>query len=85
LATSCFGYQNDWPYFKQQAVYARDEKIMWMKDDKFLKIVLFGKPSCTKQKAGHPWFGWEDVIKKDLMEIGTSWEGARMEALNRLG
>ena len=29
--------------------------------------------------------GWEDVINKDLKEIGTSWEGVKREALNRLG
>jgi len=26
-----------------------------------------------------------DVIKKDLNEMGTSWEGVKREALNRLG
>jgi len=29
--------------------------------------------------------GWEDVIKKYLKEIETSWEGVKREALNRLG
>jgi hypothetical protein len=29
--------------------------------------------------------GWEDVLKKDLKEIGTSWEGVKSEVLNRLG
>jgi len=28
---------------------------------------------------------WEDVTKKDLREIGTSWEGIKRETLNRLG
>ena len=29
-------------------------------------------------------FFW-DVISKDLKEMGTSWEGVKMEAFNRLG
>ena len=28
--------------------------------------------------------GWEDVINKDLKEMGTSWEGLKRKALNRL-
>jgi hypothetical protein len=58
---------------------------LWMKDGRLPKIVLFGQPSRAKPKAGRPRLGWEDVIKKDLKEIGTSWEGAKREALNRLG
>jgi hypothetical protein len=27
----------------------------------------------------------EDVIKKDLKEMGTSWDGEQREAFNRLG
>jgi hypothetical protein len=33
------------------------------------KIVLFGKPSRAKRKAGRPRLGWEEVIKKDLKEM----------------
>ena len=33
------------------------------------KIVLFGKPSRAKRKAGRPRLGWEDVIKKDLKDL----------------
>ena len=29
--------------------------------------------------------GWENVINKDLKEMGTSWDGVKREALNRLG
>ena len=29
--------------------------------------------------------GWEDVARKDLKEMGTSLEGVKREALNRLG
>jgi hypothetical protein len=43
------------------------------------------QPSRDKQKAGHPRLGWEDVIKKDLKEMRTSWEGVKREDLNRLG
>ena len=30
-------------------------------------------------------WGWKDVIKKDLRKMGTSWDGVKREALNRLG
>ena len=55
-----------------------------MKDDRLPKIVLFGQPPRAKRKAGRPRLGWEDVIKKDLKEMGTSWEGVTRETLNRL-
>jgi len=53
-----------------------------MKADRLPKIVLFAQPT---RKAGRPCLGWEDVINKDLKEMGTSWEGVKREALNRLG
>ena len=59
--------------------------ILRMKDDRLPKIVLFGQPSRAKRKVGHPYLGWEDVIRKDLNEIGTYWEGGKRGALNRLG
>ena len=49
------------------------------------RILPFGQPSRAKRKAGRPRMGWEDVIKKTLKEMGTSWEGVKREALNRLG
>ena len=48
-----------------------------MKDDKFPKIVLFDQPYRAKQKAGRSRMGWEEVVRKDLREIGTYWEGER--------
>ncbi|XP_065568986.1 uncharacterized protein LOC136032640 [Artemia franciscana] len=39
----------------------------------------------AKRKAGRPLLGWEDVIKKNIKEMGTSWEGVKRKALNRLG
>jgi hypothetical protein len=68
-----------------------NERLRWlghvvqMKDDRLPKIVLFGQPSRAKRKAGHPRLGWEDVIKKDSKEMGTSREGVKREAFNRLG
>ena len=56
-----------------------------MKDDKLPKIVLFGQPSRAKRKAGRPLLRWIYVIKNDLIENGTSWEGVKRETLNRLG
>ena len=67
------------------------ERLRWlghvlrMKDDRLPKIVLFGQPSGATRKAGRPFLGWEDVISKDLKEMGTSWEGVKREALNILG
>ena len=58
---------------------------MRMKDDRLPKIVLFGQPSGATQKAGRTCLRWEDVINKDLKEMGTSWEGVKKEALHRLG
>ena len=66
------------------------ERLRWlghllrMKDDRLPKIFLFGEPSRAKWKARRPRPGWEDVIKKGLKEMETSWEGVKREALNRL-
>ena len=54
-----------------------------MKHDILPKIVLFGQPSRVKWKAGCPLLGWEDIIKKDIKKMGTSWEGVKWKALNR--
>ena len=59
--------------------------VLRMKHDILPKIVLFGQSSSAEQKTGYPRLGWEDVIKKNLKEIGTSWEGVKRDALNRLG
>ena len=59
--------------------------VLRMKDNRLPNIVLFGQPSRANRKAGLPLLGWEDVIKKDLKEMETSWEGVKREALNRLG
>ena len=56
-----------------------------MKDNRLPKIVLFGQWSRAKGKAGRPRLGWEDVIRKDLKQMGISSEGVKREALNRLG
>ena len=67
------------------------ERLRWlghglqMKADRLPKIVLFGQLSGATQKAGHPCLGWEDVINKNLKEMGTSWEGVKRKALNRFG
>ena len=39
----------------------------------------------AKQKAVHPQIGWEEVIRKDLKEIGIAWEDVKRDALNILG
>jgi len=66
------------------------ERLRWLrhvlrlKDDRLPKIGLFGQLSRAKRKAGRLRLEWEDVIKNDLREIGTSREGIKREALNRL-
>ena len=57
--------------------------VLQMNDDRLPKIVLFGQPSGATRKADRRCLGWEDVTNKDLK--GTSWEGVKREALNRLG
>ena len=67
------------------------ERLRWLghvlrvKDDRLPKIALYGQPSRARRKTGCPRLGWEDVIKKDLKDMGTSWEGVQRESLNRLG
>jgi hypothetical protein len=34
---------------------------------------------------GKPQWGWEDVVMKDVREMGTSWEGVKREVLSRQG
>ena len=58
--------------------------VLQMKDDALPKVVLFGLPSRTKRKAGRPRLSWEDVVRKDLKEMLTSWEGAKRKALSSL-
>ena len=59
--------------------------VLQMKDDRLPKIILFGQTSRAKRKASRPRLGWKEVINKDLKELGTSWEGVKREALNKLG
>ena len=59
--------------------------VLQMKDDILPKMVLFGQPSRANKKAGRPRLRWEDVIKKDLKEMRTSWAGVKRKALNILG
>ena len=54
-------------------------------DDRLPNIVLFGQLSRAKRKAGHPRLEREGVIKKDLTDMGTSSEGVKRDAVNRLG
>ena len=54
--------------------------ILRMKDGRLPKIVLFGQPSRAKQKGSLRRLRWEDVINKDLKEMGASWEGLQREA-----
>ena len=56
-----------------------------MKNDRLLKIVLFGQPSRSDPTTGRTCLRWEDVIRKDLKEMGTSREGVKRVALNILG
>ena len=80
---------NSWLYEKCGSIplskAIMQESLRWlghvlrMKDDRLPKIFLFVQPSRAKRKAGRPSLRWEDVIKKDLKEIGISWEGLKSE------
>ena len=59
--------------------------VPWIRDDRLPKIVLFSRPSRAKRKVGRLRMGWEDVVKRDLRETGTSWLGVKLEVLNILG
>jgi hypothetical protein len=48
-----------------------------MKDDRLSKVVLVGQSSRANRKAGRPRMSLEDVVRKDLREMGTSWEGVK--------
>ena len=67
------------------------ERLRWlghvlrMKDVRLPQTVLIGQPSGATLKAECPRLVWEDIINKELKEMGTSWEGVKTEALNRLG
>ena len=54
--------------------------ILRLKDVRFPKVFLFGQLSRAKRKAGRSWFGWEDVVRTNLKELETPWEGAKMKA-----
>ena len=58
--------------------------VLWMKDDKLLKFLLVGQPSTAIQKVGRPRMAWKDILRKDLRDMVTSWEGVKREALNKL-
>ena len=59
--------------------------VLRMKGDILAKTLLFSQLSRAKRKAYFPCLGREGVIKKDLKEIGTLWEGVKNETLNRFG
>ena len=60
-------------------------QVLRLKDERLPKIVLFGQQSKAKWKAGRQPLWWEDFVKRNLRETGTSWEDVKSKALNRLG
>ena len=58
---------------------------MRVKDDRLLKIILVADWFKAKRNTVRPRMGSKDVIRKYLTEIGTSWGGVKIEALNRSG
>ena len=49
------------------------------------EVILSSQPCRAKRKADRSQLGREDTIKKDLRELGTSWESLKNETLNILG
>ena len=60
-------------------------QVLRMKDDRLLKIALFGQPFRAKQKAGRLHLGWEDVIKKDLKETENYLGGCKERSFEQIG
>jgi len=54
-------------------------------DDRLLKVVLVGQLPRAKLKACPPQLGWKYVVKKYSIKKGTTWEGVKKEAIDRLG
>ena len=44
--------------------------ILPIEDNRLLKIILFGQQSRAKTEKSHPQIGWEQIVRKNLMEIG---------------
>ena len=65
--------------------FRRLRHVQWMKNDRLPKIVLIGQPFKPRRMTFRFGMEWKDAIRKDLREIETSYEGVKMEALNRLG
>ena len=66
---------------KERMVMARSADEGWQ----IPEDCPYGQPYRAKWKAGHRRLGWEDLAKKDLKEIGSSWEDIKREALITLG
>ena len=63
------------------------ERLRWLSsmNDRLPKIChLLANRLGLHGKQLRQCLGWEDVINKDLKEMGTSWEGVKREALNKL-
>ena len=64
------------------------ERLRWLGHVlriKDVKYCHFHQPPRVELKAGRTRLGWEDVVRGDLREMGTSWEGVKRESLHRLG
>ena len=48
-----------------------------MKDGRLPKTVLSSQPSRAKKIAGRLWWGWKDVIKKDIKGNGKFLGGCK--------
>ena len=60
----------------------RLEQVLRIKNDRLSTIVLAGHPSGAKQRAVRPQMAREDIIGKNLREIGISWEDVKRDALD---
>ena len=57
--------------------------VLRMKDDRSPKVVLVSQLSRAKWEVGRLRMGWEEVVRKYLMKMGTFWEGTKWRPLNR--
>ena len=59
----------------------KSEKARTLSADEGLPKIFW--PTVLGQtEMDHPQIGWEEIVRKDLREIGTSWEGVKRQALN---
>ena len=56
-----------------------------MNDGGLLKTLLFSSRTEASQKTARPQRRLEEIVRRDLKEVGTSRDGVKVDALKRMG